>query len=373
MIFFGFFGYLADLCLYLCIAFYALFSLELQTSPFAIAFFAFPMALYTIMIIRRKRWILSQDAILSRLKLLLVVLPVLLFFTLISRSRLILTQLSLPFYFVTLFTLIMLLRLSRHANPSALPKKIYLLNALSLLAICLVAMVLSSRVFLNAVLTVLRWVYMHVLGPAFIYLAYGIVYGIVTIWNLIASLFRINRTLEVPDNPVNVIQNGEVPPEQTEVTGAPAWVNIVFIVLGLALFVAIVYFVARRLAMGRDTGYTEDSSFTQTETTPPSAQKPRAQDSRSQSPRNRVRHYFRKLLRLCRKKGLLTDSPAFTKGLSSEKACSLAETLAAPSDALTHLRALYLPARYSQETDISPEMAEEAQELWKDIKKSVQG
>lgn len=396
MIFFGFFGYLADLCLYLSIAFFALFSLSLQTSPLAIAFFAFPMIVYTILIIRSKRWVLPVDAIRARLKLLLIVLPVLLFFTMISRSQVVLTQVSLPFYFVTLFTLFMLLRLLRHENPSELPKKYYALNALSLVIISLIAMALSSRVFLNAVFAVLSWLYLHIIGPAFVYLAYAIVYGFVSIWNLIASLFHFERTLEVPDNPVNTIQNNEFTQEPPDVTGAPAWVNILFIVLGLALFAALVYFVARRLAMGRDTAYSGGSTLAQSEPTPPGSKKQPSASPSSRTPRNRVRHYFRKLLRLCRKRGLLSEGSALSKGLSSEKACAIAETLAVQAEAsattsdadsskplsdtsgtmprtLSRLRHLYLPARYSPETEITPEMAEEAQAVWRELKKEIAG
>jgi len=396
MIFFGFFGYLADLCLYLSVVFFVLFSLSLETSPIAVALFALPMVLYTIMIIRRKRWILSSDSILSRLRVMLVVLPVLLFLAFVSRNQTVLQHLSLPFYFVTLFTLIMLLRLSRHSNPAQLPKKLYILNVLTLLAVCLFALALSSRVFLGTLLSVLSWLYFHVIGPAVVYIAFGVVYAFVWVWNLIQSLFHFDHVLEVPDNPVTAIQSEPVMQEEIEVTGAPAWVNIVFIVLGLVLFAALVYFVARRLAMGRDTGFSGENTLTVSEALPPGTKKEPGSGSSSRTPRNRVRHYFRKLLRLCRKKGLLPEGSALPKGLSSEKACSLAETLAAQAEAsattsaakspeplpdtsdttprpLSRLRELYLPARYSPETEITPEMAEEAQAVWKEIKKEIAG
>ena len=372
MIFFAVFGYLADLCLYLSVVFYILFSNDLQTSPLAIAFCAVPKIVYTIMIIRRKRWILSSDAIRSRLRLLLGVLPVLLFLSMISNSGHILQTFSFPFYFVTLFTLIMLLRLSRHKDPSLLPKKYFLLNALSLVGLSLVAMALSSHVFLNALLSVLTFLYLRIFGPAFIWLAYGIVYVFVTVWNLIASLFHLDRTLEVPDNPVNNMQNNEVPPSGAEVAGAPAWVNIIFIALGVLLFAALVYYVARRLAMGRDTGFSGEGTLADSSSLPPAAKKPAASESRSRSPRGRVRHYYRKLLRLCQKKELLPAGSTLPKGLTSEKAGALAKTLT-DSAAIPRLRTIYLPARYSPKAQISTDMAEEAQGLWKEIKKDVQG
>ncbi len=290
----------------------------------------------------------------------MAILPVL---SLVLSMRLLFERLSLPFGLMYLLCGVFLLRMLRHESEVYSQTRFRVINGLSLGAVCLVGLLLSSNMFFAALGGLFNGIYTYIVSPLLMLTAYILV-GI--IW-LVGPFFRWLFSL---------LKRGDIepPPEQEQPgTGeneffdilnqgsSAMFERIMTALLIVALIVAAIY-IFRKLR-GQKAPAGAVSGVTQTRTrieTPSGALRTLLP---SLDARSRIRAVYRRFLTLYRSYGLFlgadSTSASVLKQAKKQYWC--------PEDQAERMREIYISARYSENTPAGADI-KEMQRCYSEIK-----
>lgn len=342
--------------LLLCIP---IFVLPAQTAALVILV---PAVLYAGWVVFSRRWdpayFDATDQFQLSLKILLI--PALLALALSQLKRA--EQFSAPYLLVFLLSSVLLLRMLRHDEETLRQPRFRLMNGLSMAALCVVCLGISSPLFRKLVGLVFKGVWRIVSLPI---LAITVVVG-----GALGFFFEAIIPDDFHFEPVQLegmmpFETGEEEQQMqemlAEVEPNPAAYYVYTAVIALIAIVCIVL-LFRWLAAKKRTRIASHSGETRFASTPAvPGEKPLSRLT-ARTPAMQVRYWYQQLLRRTRQEG--GDlSPA----MNTRQQQDVSQQVLKDHDALQRLRQLYLPARYKDHA--TEQDAREAKELFHRLKK----
>lgn len=322
-----------------------------------------PMVFYLAAAIFRKSYIIGYDELLTRFYLCLKLALFPLLIMVIGSNWRGFAQVMLPYLFFYLILMVMLLRMLRHNEKVLTDRRFRLMNLLEITLICGAGYLLSSGYMLIAFRFLVGLAVRFILRPLFT----GVLY---ILGGLLWFLSKIFSGLEFNLESVNfsglddlgeAIQEGNNIAEYAAEQDNLAMRIAGFVLIGIAAIIVIlaIYFLFRALLRAGRRG--DGNQF---EDVRESLDRPEAGPRRlTRAPRDRVRFYYRKFLKLCDARGINTEDRLDSRDIN-RKARSFF-----PSAALHTLRALYLPARYSS-AKITTDDVKAARSAYEEVRKS---
>ena len=299
----------------------------------------------------------------EQFSLLVKILPFMLFVGLISMDFARLSRFCVPSAVLFLASYVLVMRMSRHDRSVIEERRFQALNFAAAALVCLLAVLLSSKVFLSAVSAVIKAVYSLLVTPLILLV---MALAFVFFW-LFSHLVPEGASQEVESTfKMSEETTQEVLQELGVQTGnGHPYLAALFTALLAAAAVLCIFLLFRRLADSRRLGGAkrpgEDRTFLASseglkETLP----------RFSRDPSIRVRRRWQQVLRLAERYGAHLAASMSTLQQAEE-----AERVLRGSDeALEKLRVLYLKARYGLQADA--ESAAEATRLYRVIKEKSQ-
>lgn len=324
-----------------------------------------PMAGYLVFIVIRDSVTVNYEETLSRFLLCLKILPAVAVITIVASNKDGFMEVMLPYFFLFLILSVMLLRMLRHSDQVFQDQKFRVMNLVEIAAVCGFGYLLSTGYIVACFKWVGNMLMIYVLRPLFmgiLYLLGGVAWVFRKIFGGIdlsideADLAQLEQSagegMDPGDMAVMEYYAEEAAKADTQ------WLNyaamalgaIVLIVLAVVLF-RILMNAGRRVATNKfgDVRESVDESPRDAKLT--------------RSPRDRVRNYYRRFLRMCVKEGLNPDLNLNSLQVNQ----SMEKVFTAPG--MYGLREVYIQARYSS-ADISDEDVKKARQMLDQIKKA---
>ncbi len=310
-----------------------------------------PMIIYLAVMVWIGAFKNSYSVALKQFFLLLKILPVVAVLTVVANNKDGFTQVMLPYFFMYLILMVMLLRMLRHSDEVAKDKKFTIMNTLEIGGVCGFGYLLST----GQILLALKFIFSCIMD----YLVTPIMKGIGWLLSLIPRALGaigalINVELPTPDLTIDLsdidfseLQTGQGMPDagdqavmeyyaEEAAKGGDGVLKYVGIALGVIIMVVLVIILFRVLMrMGRrdDDNQFADSREIITDDG--------SDEKLGRSARDRVRSCYRKFLRLCVREGLDPDLNLNSRQVNQ----SMVKVLDEP--AMDSLRDVYIRARYS--------------------------
>lgn len=319
-----------------------------------------PPILYLAYLLYKKQYFPNHSDLADSFILLCKILPIPMMFTLLLGGAELFTAFSFPYLIIFLVVSVFLLRILRHDETVLRRRGFRFLNALELGMVLLLALALFSDTARKLLFGGAKFLYHSIVVPLLILVSY--------VFAAFGWLFLKLRTLLRGENPTDFIEiksaqeniRNLVKPEE----GTPSDTLFrILLALGIVLAAVLVFLLFRRLAANR--GKRSAALGTETreslDAPPPAAQ--RGVKRFAGSPPMKVRYWYRRYLLLARSRGAgLTEYQNSLEQLQ-ETESRFIENRAA----LCRLRALYLPARYSERADHAA--AAEAKKIYLSLRK----
>ena len=299
----------------------------------------------------------------EQFSLLVKILPFMIFVGLISMDFARMSRYSVPSAVLFLASYVLVMRMSRHERAVIEEKRFQAMNFAAAALVCLLAVLLSSKVFLSAVSAVLKAVYSLLVTPL-ILLIMALAFVFFWVFSHLVpegSSQQVESTFKMSEETTQ-----EVLQELGIQTGRghpyAAALLTVLLAAGVVLCVVLLF---RKLAGSRRLGGTRRPGENRTFLASSEGQKetlPRF----SRDPSIRVRRRWQQVLRLSERSGAHLAASMSTLQQAEEAG----RVLKGSGEELEKLRALYLKARYGLQADA--ESAAEASRLYKAIKERSQ-
>ncbi|MBQ6662941.1 MAG: DUF4129 domain-containing protein [Firmicutes bacterium] len=214
---------------------------------------------------------------------------------------------------------------------------------------------LGRLLFLIYDTVIARVLYLVAMGISYL------VFGILTLIKMIADYFGFESAGNLPQlNDLSPME--EELDEMMEQTEVSPWLDYIAYAILAGLVILILFFMFRKLAARSRRRRRSEAVTVRYENLAPEEKRKAPGFFRPSDPRLAVRFYFLRFLREARKRGLNPE-----EGMTGQEIAEMSSNYFREGDA-RELYALYAPARYSQQTDVSPEEAEKAREEWKKLK-----
>ncbi len=268
---------------------------------------------------------------------------------------------SLPYLVIMLVSGVGLLRMLREQRPDGLRQGLYM-GAFVLLCAALTlgkAPQLLAKGF--------GYLYQGVIAPLILLLAIAfavLFYGFYLLASWLVSFMQgsqepLELTMESMAETLGLSE------EYTTYTANLRWLAILLAVFGAAVLILIVFLIFRRL-LGEQKKPDADGPWRERVISGSSDEVFRKKTGilRPRDPRLAVRYYFARFVAESRRRGVSVPQGMTVTELSAQCADAFPD-----ADPLS-LAALYIPARYSSETYISPADAAQASELWHSLKQT---
>lgn len=324
-----------------------------------------PMVLYVAFVAFKKRYEVDYDTTLSRFYLCLKVIVVPLLIVVIANNWAGFVGVMLPYFFFYLVLTVMLLRMLRHNEKVLSDRRFRLMNVMEMLLLCGAGYLLSSGYMLMAFRFLIGLVVRFILRPVLT----GVVYvfgGFAWVLSKIFSGIDFHAKdvdLSALDDLGQAVQQGDQNMQeyaQNQDTTATRIMTYILIGIGALIVVLVVILLFRALMKaGRRN---DDNKFEDVRESLDDSDEGGARRL-TRAPRDRVRHYYRKFLKLCDVRGIGAGEHLNSREIN-EKVWHIFQT---PS--LSALRELYIKARYSS-AEITANDVKEAKGAYEDVKKS---
>jgi hypothetical protein len=326
-------------------------------------FVTVPMILYLAAVAARKSYVLDYASALERFMTCLKLLFVPMLLVVIAGNWRGFLDVMLPYFFFFLVLSVILLRMLRHNDAVITDRRFRLMNLGEILLLCGAGYLLSSGYALALARFLVSLAVRYLLRPLFM----GILYvfaGFAWLLNKIFSgidfgdidfegIEQLGQEMQESEGFMEAAQSGE--------HGAAMQISTyVLIGIGAAIVVLVVILLFRALmrAGRRDA----DNRFDDVRESLDDAKS--ARDRRlTRAPRDRVRHTYRKFLKLCDARGIGTGE-YLNSAQINEQARHVFRT-----PALSALRDVYLKARYTT-ADIGADDVRRAKNAYDQVKKS---
>lgn len=325
-----------------------------------------PMILYAAYVVHKRQYEVDYDAMLARFYLCLKLIVIPLLIMVIASNWDGFVGVMLPYFFFFLILSVMLLRMLRHNEKVITDRRFRLMSAGEILLLCGAGYLLSSGYMLTAFRFLVGLVVRFVLRPILM----GIVYvfgGFAWLLNKLFSGIDFNMEnvdLSGLDDLGQAVQQGDQTVQEYAQADQsnPVTRILTYILIGVGALIVILVVVLLFRALMK-AGRREDEN--QFEDMRESLDVPEKDGTRrlTRAPRDRVRHYYRKFLKLCDMRGIGAGEHLNSREIN-DRARHIFQT---PS--LSALRALYIKARYSS-AEISSGDAKSAKDAYEEVKKS---
>lgn len=323
-----------------------------------------PMILYVGFVALRRNYEIGYDEMLTRFYtcLKVTVFPVLVM--VIANNWRGLVNVMLPYFFFFLVLTVMLLRMLRHNEKVLTDRRFRFMNVGEMLLLCGAGYLLSSGYMLMAFRFLLGLVIRFVLRP----ILTGIVYifgGLAWLLNKIFSGIDFNvenLNLSQMDDLGEAIQQGEQTAQEYAQSDNLTTRILTYVLIGIAVAIVVLVVVLLFRALMKAGRHGEDNKF---EDERESLDDPGKDGGRklTRAPRDRVRHYYRKFLKLCDVRGIGAGEHLNSREIN-DQAGGVFRT---PS--LSALRELYIRARYSS-AEVTSADVKSAKSAYEEVKKS---
>ncbi|MGM9638511.1 MAG: DUF4129 domain-containing protein [Butyricicoccaceae bacterium] len=273
----------------------------------------------------------------------------------------ILNGLLLPCVLITAVSGVALLRILRHSRNVIESGAFKLSNCISVALVCLLTLVLSSDVFVNAVAGALGWVY----NTLVVDILTGCIYVAVRFLSLFSKLFAMifNKEVVFYEDGEKGSVGGYEEILYEEIEGqVPPYVTWICCALLAAGFLFLLWKGLRALS-GRNRRFEHTSPFALSRETIEVPNEPPRNPFARRSERESIRHQYRKFLRECLNRGFMITPDFDSRQISAGAADYF------PQAPLEAFRQLYIRARYT-DREISKEDARRAKSLFGEIKKA---
>ena len=322
-----------------------------------------PALLYAGFCVCTRRWDPSYYEATDQFQLALKILPIpaALAAVLLQLERI--EQFSLPYLLVFLLGSVLLLRMLRHDEETLRQPRFRLMNGLSMAALCMVCLGISSPFFRQCVGFVLKSVWKVVSLP--------ILLVTVVVGGGLALLFDAVIPDDFHFDPVQLegfmqpMENGEEQQKLQEMMGEvepDPTVAYVFSAIGILIAIVLIVLLFRWLAAKRRTRsvmHSNEMRFSAAPLAP--GEKPLTRLS-ARTPAMQVRYWYQQLLRRTRQEG-----GTLTPSMNTRQQENVGTSVFKDHAALHRLRQLYLPARYADRA--TEQDAHEAKALYQQLKK----
>lgn len=239
---------------------------------------------------------------------------------------------------IFLFSGVFMLRLLRHDQQSRKELRLQITDFILLILLSAAALFFSSELFLTAVAKILNLVYQNVIGPLLLLISYLFLMFFMLIIKLFSFLKIGNSAQKQEIQMPNISEMLNLDPN---FKGAKSeFLMHLLTVLGIAVFLALAFFIFRRIAAGRS----EEKSNTigsNVVSLKPEARPSILSSLAPRTPRELVRLYYRRFLRNAEKKGIRFGNSATSEQI--ERLCQGAYE----TSLLSEMRVIYIAARYS--------------------------
>lgn len=321
-----------------------------------------PPILYLAYLLYKKQYLPSHSDLADSFVLLCKILPIPMIFTLLLGGTEIFTVFSFPYLIIFLAVRVFLLRILRHDETVLRKRGFRFVNALEVSLVLLLALALFSDTARSMLFGGVKFIYHGIVVPLLILVSY--------VFAAFGWLFLRLRALLRGEKPTELMEiksaqeniKNLVKPEE----GVPSEALFrILLALGIVLAAVLVFLLFRRLAANRGRRFASAGTETREllDAPPPAAQ--RGVKRFAGSPPMKVRYWYRRYLLLARSRGAgLTEYQNSLEQLQ-ETESRFIENKAA----LCRLRALYLPARYSERADHAA--AAEAKKIYLSLRKKA--
>jgi len=284
------------------------------------------------------RFAADYDDIVRSFPITSILFAVICLISFITRTREPLETVSVPFFALWLASTVVLLNSLRHKNAAALGVKFHLVNLAIIAAVALMGFAVSSHAFISACGAALLWLWRHLLSPllmAFAMLLVGIGWGLV---KLFGFLFPDRAKEENEEFFQMAVSSAEQMYQQVE-GGDSKLFQAVITAIGIALFIGLAVFVIANVVKRRTPPRSDSLGAVTRESISRQDSRP-AQPLLRGSPRQQVRHAFRRFMQMCAQMGEVRPGDA------SDRVCDVYRGSISDPDPES-LREIWLQARYS--------------------------
>ena len=321
-----------------------------------------PAALYTCWYVWKRPYTPGHSTAISNFFMCLKILPFPVVLAFLAGDKAGIRDVVIPYFFMFLVLSVMLLRMLRHDAATMAQTRFKVLNLSGIAAVCAAGWLLSSGWMLWFFRLVGTGIAQYILKPVFSLFLY-IVSGIM--WTVMAIFSGFEFDLEGLDLS-NLAQNmdfGKDIRELVEQDGGEAltegvWYDYFVIALAVIALIAAAFVIFRVLSRS---GRHEDVNTFADEREIVAEKKEEDRDVHEN--REKVRHYYRKFLKLCGQRGFEVTE------YQDSKEIELGTVYLFGNPAQSELRDVYVRARYSS-AEVSDFDVEVAKDCYKRLKKS---
>ncbi len=326
-----------------------------------------PMILYVAFVAVKRQYEVGYDEMLTRFYfcLKLIILPLLIM--VIANNWAGFIEVMLPYFFFFLVLTVMLLRMLRHNEKILTDRRFRLMNIAEMLLLCGAGYLLSSGYMQTAFRFLLGLVIRFILRPVLM----GVVYifaGFAWVLNKIFSGIDFNMEnvdlSGLNDLGQSMQQSDQTAQQYAQNQDNPAARVMTYVLIGVGALIIILVVILLFRALMRAGRQEEDNRFADVRESLDDSDRDGARRL-TRAPRDRVRYYYRKFLKLCDARGIGAGAH-----LNSREINDQARHVYSPASLAT-LRALYIRARYSS-GEITHGDVKSAKDAYDEVKKSAE-
>lgn len=319
-----------------------------------------PACLYAAYTAFKGMYSVSAGRLRENLRMLARALPVPVLVCLFASKGSLITSVCAPCAACALLSSVTVLRMLRH-DPDVYLQKLYqLINLLSVAAVCLFSLLLTSRPVLSAAAGIFLTVWLYIVVPVLQLTAYAaayVFYGFVLLIKAVFPSVSLNpkEPLQLNDLSEMFESSEELQQLQDTARNSP-WI---FYVILIAAAAAAVFFFFRMMMKSRENRRNTGGADTVRISHEELVRKP----LRHSASVRQIRKTYRAFLRYCRDRGML-----IRPSLTSSDALTAASLVSSETKAAEQLTGIYQNARYNDHAD--PEDAKKARELLDAVRRS---
>ena len=324
-----------------------------------------PMIVYLAVVMYKNITYVEYDGATSRFYFCLKLIPVPLLLAAIASNKSGFVEVMLPYMFMYLVVNVMFMRMLRHNVRIYTDKKFISMNVLEIAGLCGLGWLFSSGMIVTAMKWVIHMIAMYILRP----ILYGILYIFAGIAWLLDKIFgninfdlseidlsQLSDQLEMGEQEKSIM---EIYEEESGTGKAAEITTYVLIAIGAIIVVLLIILLFRALTrMGKRHDDNEFIGEREAIADEDEEKKKRL----GFNPRDRVRHYYRKFLKLVYRIGVDENANYCTIDFVNQ----VHHVLHRPS--MHSLRDVYIKARYSSQ-DITSDDVRQAKNAYDGLKK----
>lgn len=316
-----------------------------------------PLIIYLAVRTGRNDWIVAHETLYKNFSGFFIFYLFFGLFAMLTESRHYLESVSLPYIMIWLILSVYTMRILRIYESDTLSTKFKVINAVSGVIVILAVVLLSSpaaqRVILAAGYLIYRCVFTVLVGA---------IWCIGQVMSLIRIRFTPGYDRELEEDTIDLSGFGEVLENSTEIT--PVDLTFLLVAMGIAAATVAAVLILKKMLRSDIVTTPQTSGIRRESISAEKTTKRRfGQIFHKSDNRDKVRNYYRRYLRACEKHDIPVDG-----SVTSAEICAESQKFMR-ADSVNALRLIWLPARYSDSSDITAEDVSEAKQAFHELNK----